>query len=114
MFLPSGLEELFEMAKFEHTDQAYEIWFDEKKQRSEEDRRNVNVVARGYTDYITIQDYPLRGAPSICICARTSGGTRRPMKSSAITRAPQRGRDTTQPGVRGFFKNEGGDDSTVN
>ena len=63
MFLPSGLEELFEMVRFERTDQAYEIWLDEKKQRSEEDKRNVNIVARGYTDYVTIQDYPLRGRP---------------------------------------------------
>ena len=63
MFLPSGLEELFEMVRFERTDQAYDIWLDEKKQRSEEDKRNVNIVARGYTDYVTIQDYPLRGRP---------------------------------------------------
>lgn len=63
MFLPSGLEELFEMVKFERTDQAYNIWLDEKKQRSEEDKRNINIVARGYTDYVTIQDYPLRGRP---------------------------------------------------
>ena len=63
MFLPSGLEELFEMVKFERTDQAYNIWLDEKKQRSEEDKRNINIVARGYTDYVTIQDYPLCGRP---------------------------------------------------
>ena len=63
MFLPSGLEELFVMVKFERTDQAYNIWLDEKKQKSEEDKRNINIVARGYTDYVTIQDYPLRGRP---------------------------------------------------
>ena len=63
MFLPSGLEELFEMVKFERTDQAYDIWLDEKKHKSEEDKRNKDIVARGYTDYVTIQDYPLRGRP---------------------------------------------------
>ena len=63
MFLPSGLEELFEMVKFERTDQAYDIWLDEKKLKSEEDKRNTDIVARGYTDYVTIQDYPLRGRP---------------------------------------------------
>ena len=31
MFLPSGLEELFEMVKFERTDQVYDIWLDKKK-----------------------------------------------------------------------------------
>ena len=63
MFLPQGLGELFEMVRFERTDQAYDIWLDEKKERSEEDRRNPNIVARGYTDYVVIQDYPLRGRP---------------------------------------------------
>lgn len=27
-FLPEGLDELFEMVKFEKTDQAYDIWLD--------------------------------------------------------------------------------------
>lgn len=63
MFLPQGLGELFEMVRFERTDHAYDIWLDEKKERSEEDRRNPKIVARGYTDYVVIQDYPLRGRP---------------------------------------------------
>ena len=63
MFLPEGLDELFEMVDFKRTDQAYDIWLDEKKQLSEEDRHNPNIVARGYTDYVVIQDYPLRGRP---------------------------------------------------
>ena len=63
MFLPQGLDELFEMVRFERTDNAYDIWLDEKKLRSEEDKRNSNIVARGYTDYVVIQDYPMRGRP---------------------------------------------------
>lgn len=63
MCLPQGLDELFEIVRFERTEQAYNIWLDEKKERSEEDRRNPNIVARGYTDYVVIQDYPLRGRP---------------------------------------------------
>lgn len=63
MCLPQGLDELFEIVRFERTEQAYDIWLDEKKERSEEDRRNPNIVARGYTDYVIIQDYPLRGRP---------------------------------------------------
>ena len=62
-FLPAGLDELFEMVNFEKTDQRYDIWLDEKKKLSDEDFRNPNIVARGYTDYVTIQDYPLRGRP---------------------------------------------------
>ena len=75
MFLPDGLEELFEMVRFERTDKAYDIWLDEKKKLSAEDYRNPDIVARGYTDYITIQDYPLRGA-------KTNGGTRVPTRYS--------------------------------
>lgn len=30
---------------------------------SDEDYRNPNIVARGYTDYVTVQDYPKRGRP---------------------------------------------------
>ena len=63
MFLPQGLGELFEMVRFERSEHAYDIWLDEKKERSEKDRRNPNIVARGYTDYVVIQDYPLRGRP---------------------------------------------------
>lgn len=63
MFLPQGLGELFAMVRFERTDQAYDIWLDEKKERSGEDRHNPNIVARGYTEYVVIQDYPLRGRP---------------------------------------------------
>ena len=62
-FLPAGLEDLFEMVKFEYSDTAYNIWLDEKKKLSDEDFRNPNIVARGYTEYFTIQDYPMRGRP---------------------------------------------------
>ena len=43
MFLPAGLEELFEMVRFERTDLAYDIWLDEKKKLSDEDFRNPNI-----------------------------------------------------------------------
>ena len=70
-FLPAGLNELFEMVRFEKTDQSYDIWLDEKKKLSDEDYRNPNIVARGYTDYVTIQDYPMRGRPVyLHMCAR--------------------------------------------
>lgn len=63
MCLPQGLEELFEIVDFKMTDQAYDIWLDEKKILSKEDRHNPNIVARGYTDPVVIQDYPMRGRP---------------------------------------------------
>ncbi len=44
MCLPEGLDELFEMVRFERTEQAYDIWLDEKKKLSDEDYRNPNIV----------------------------------------------------------------------
>lgn len=63
MCLPQGLDELFEIVKFERTDKSYDIWMDEKKELSDEDRHNPDIVARGYTDYVVIQNYPMRGRP---------------------------------------------------
>lgn len=62
-FLPQGLDELFEMVKFEKSETSYDIWLDEKKQLSAEDSRNPEIVARGYTEYSVIQDFPMRGRP---------------------------------------------------
>ena len=35
MFLPEGLDKLFDMVHFERTEQAYNIWLDEKKKTVE-------------------------------------------------------------------------------
>ncbi len=63
MCLPEGMDELFEMVRFERTDKAYDIRLDEKERLSDEDFRNPDIVARGYTDFVTVQDYPMRGCP---------------------------------------------------
>ena len=47
MCLPEGMDELFEMVRFERTDKAYDIWLDEKKKLSDEDYRNPNIVVEG-------------------------------------------------------------------
>lgn len=82
MCLPEGLDELFEMVRFEKTDQSYDIWLDEKKKLSDEDFRNPNIVARGYTDYVTVQDYPMRGRPVYLHMRKHNGGTGKPMRYS--------------------------------
>lgn len=64
MFLPAGLDEVFDMVRVDQSDKSFDIWLDEKKQKSYEDRFNHQIVARGYTEYVTIQDYPLRGRPT--------------------------------------------------
>lgn len=82
MCLPEGMDELFEIVKFEKTDQSYDIWLDEKKKLSDEDYRNPNIVARGYTAYVTVQDYPMRGRPVYLHMRKNNGGTRRPTRYS--------------------------------
>lgn len=64
MCLPEGMDELFEIVRFERTDAAYDIWLDEKKKLSDEDYRNPNIVARGYTDYV---DPGLSDARQTCV-----------------------------------------------
>ena len=49
LFLPEGMEELFDLVKVEKTEKSYDLWLDEKKHRSEEDMQNPDIVARGYT-----------------------------------------------------------------
>ncbi len=82
-FLPEGLDELFEMVRFEKTEQSYDIWLDEKKKLSDEDYSNPNIIARGYTDHVTIPDILLQSGTS------------------------KREGNTTQRRVRDFLKDEG-------
>ena len=44
MCLPDGLDELFELVRFERTAKAYDIWLDEKKKLSDEDYRKQNII----------------------------------------------------------------------
>jgi len=43
MCLPEGLEELFEMVKFEKTEQSYDIWLDEQKKLADQDYRTHKI-----------------------------------------------------------------------
>lgn len=45
--LPQGLEELFEIVCFERSEQAYDIWLDEKKKLSADDCRNPQHHSTG-------------------------------------------------------------------
>lgn len=59
--LPEVLIDNFEVNRFEKTESRFDIWLDEKKVQMREDKYNNKVVAYGFGDYHTIQDYPLRG-----------------------------------------------------
>ena len=113
-FLPEGLDELVEMGKFEKTDQSYDIWLDEKKKLSDEDFRNPNIVARGYTDYVTVQDYPMRGRP---VFLHMRKNKRRKKKTNEIfsynLELPNEERTRLSAEFVTFLKDEGGDDGIV-
>ena len=91
MCLPEGMDELFEIVRFERTDAAYDIWLDEKKKLSDEAtaiRTLWHVDTR-----ITLRSRTIRCAADLCIftCARTNGGTRIPTRSSVtISNYPMR------------------------
>ena len=59
--LPDVLIDNFDVAKFEKTDDRFDIWLEEKKVQLREDKKNSNVIAYGFGEYQTIQDFPIRG-----------------------------------------------------
>ena len=112
-FLPDGLEELFEMVRFERTDKAYDIWLDEKKKLSAEDYRNPDIVARGYTDYMTIQDYPLRGRPVFLHMRKNKWWDKSTNEIFSYTlELPNAEGSRLSAEFVAFLKYEGGDDGT--
>ena len=60
-FLPKGLKGVFEVVKVERQSTSFHVWLDEIRQKSDEDRHNKQIVGKGYSDYSTIQDMPIRG-----------------------------------------------------
>ena len=59
--LPDVLIDNFDVNNFEKTDTRFDIWLDEKQVQLREDKYNKSVIAYGFGDYHTIQDYPIRG-----------------------------------------------------
>lgn len=114
MFLPAGLSELFEMVNIKMTDASYDIWLDEKKSLSDEDFRNPNIVARGYTEYFTIQDYPMRGRPLYLHMRKNKWWDKETNEifSYRLELPIEEGTRLSAEFVS-FLKYEGGDDSTV-
>ena len=59
--LPSEIVDNFDIVRFEKTKERFDIWVDEKRIRDEEDAVNENIIAYGFGNYKSIQDFPLRG-----------------------------------------------------
>ena len=63
-FLPKGLKEVFKIVKVERQATAFHVWMDEIRMKADEDRHNKSIVGKGYAEYCTIQDMPIRGLPT--------------------------------------------------
>ena len=61
--MPKELEGLFEIVKVERSEKSIDVWLDERREKSEEDRWNKDIVGYGYTEYTRIQDHLMRGVP---------------------------------------------------
>ena len=59
--LPDVLIDNFDVERFEKTADRFDIWLDEKKDQLREDKYDKNIISYGFSDYRTIQDYPIRG-----------------------------------------------------
>lgn len=59
--LPEVLIDNFDIARFEKTDSRFDIWLDEKKVQLREDKKNRSIIANGFGEYHTMQDFPIRG-----------------------------------------------------
>ena len=59
--LPDVLIDHFDVVNFEKIDMRFDIWLDEKKVQLQADKKNPSVISYGFSDYRTIQDFPLRG-----------------------------------------------------
>ena len=51
----------FNVVNFEKTDFRFDIYFDEKKVMTREDKKSRCVISHGFGEYHTIQDFPIRG-----------------------------------------------------
>ena len=69
--LPDILIDNFDIVKHEKTSSRFDIWLNEKKVKLEEDEVNPDIISHGFTDYRTIQDFPIRGrACYLHVCKR--------------------------------------------
>lgn len=110
---PESMDELFEMVRFERTDNAYDIWLDEKKKLSDEDFRNPDIAARGHTDHVKVQDYPMRGRPIYLHMRKNKWRDRKTNGIFSYTlELPNEEGTRLSAEFVAFLKDESGDDGT--
>jgi hypothetical protein len=60
VFLPEWLFDYFEVVKFEQEQESLHVHLDEKKIIPKE-FSNRQLIAHGFTDSVTVQDFPVKG-----------------------------------------------------
>lgn len=83
--LPDVLIDNFDIVSFEKKPDRFDIFLDEKKVQLKEDKTNPDIIAYGFGEYRTIQDFPIRGVLPIFMFANVNGLTSHPMRSSVTT-----------------------------
>jgi len=59
--LPDVLIDNFDVASFEKTEFRFDIYLDEKKFMTREDKNKRSAISYGFGEYRAIQDFPIRG-----------------------------------------------------
>lgn len=59
--LPDVLIDNFDVCKFDKTSSRFDIWLDEKKVMTLDDKKSLSVISHGFGEYHVIQDFPIRG-----------------------------------------------------
>lgn len=61
MLLPEVLIENFDVVDSQRDENRLDLYFDEKKVQTREDKKNSSIIAYGFGEYHQIQDFPIRG-----------------------------------------------------
>lgn len=64
-YLPKGLKDIFEVVNVENGPITFDVWLDEKREKSDEDKYNNQIIGHGFTSYKVIQDHLTRGKPML-------------------------------------------------
>ena len=61
MLLPEVLIENFDVVDSQRNENRLDLYFDEKKVQTREDKKDSSIIAYGFGEYHQIQDFPIRG-----------------------------------------------------
>ena len=65
-FLPKGLKDIFEVVNVENGPTTFDVWLDEKREKSDEDKYNNQIIGHGFTSYKEADGTPIDEFYLIC------------------------------------------------